>query len=157
MSHRGKHSLSKSRKAELRTLENPMLYANFIKKLEKMNPDKFDPQMVNPTLEPEEALMELKRKHPHLDIGLKAANESAGFREFLDDMGISNEKVQNLIAMEDNPLSEEELVQLSYVLNMRSEHAVKTDKALKAPTTKDLRKWTKNPERLDLQSVDDKG
>jgi hypothetical protein len=152
MAGRGK-AISRARKAELRTLENALLYRNFVNKLKKLNED-FDEDLIDKTLEVEEALFDLKKKHPELNIGLKAADKSAGFGDFLDEMGIANERIQNLVALEDNPLSEEELGQLSYVLNMRSEHAKKTDKALKAPVTKDLRKWTKNPEKVDIAGVD---
>jgi hypothetical protein len=148
-----KRTVDKKHLASLKTLENPMLYSNFIKKMEKLN-GSFDEQLVDRTLEPEEALLDLKRKHPDLDIGLKSQDQTAEFRQFLDDMGIENEKVQNLIAMDPNPLSEQELANLSYALNNRPQHAISVDNALKAPVTKDVRAWMEKPDRLDLPGVD---
>lgn len=145
--------ITRAERARLATLENPLLYSNFIKKMEKLNPS-FDEQLVDKSLEPEEALMDLKRKYPELDIGLKTEGQSAEFRAFLDDFGITNEKVQNMVAMEPNPLSDEELANLGYVLNNRPENAVKTDNAIKAPITNDVRRWMAKPNRLDLQGVD---
>ena len=146
----GRHYTQKE-KDRLRTLENPLLFANFVKKLEELNPD-FDIEEIDRSLEPEEALMDLKRKHQELDIGLWEGKHE-GFREFLDEMGITNEKVQNLVAQQDSPLSEEELQTLSYVLNGRSDHAVKVDEALKAPQTSDVRRWMSNSNRLDLKGL----
>ncbi|WP_148681170.1 hypothetical protein [Candidatus Nitrososphaera gargensis] len=145
---------TRAERARLSTLENPLLYSNFVKKLEKLNPDIFDPDWIDRTLEPEEALLDLKRKHPELDIGLKEKEQIEGFREFLDEIGITNERLQNMIAMEDSPLSEDELNQLAYILQMRSEHAQKTDMALKAPLAKDVRTWIANPNRVDIKTVD---
>lgn len=136
------------------TLQNEMLFQNFIKKVEKLNPDSdIDPEIIDRTLEPDEALMALKKMSPDLNIGL-AKDAGAGFREFLDDYGISNKRVQNLVAMLQVPLSEQELGQLAYLLNSRPEHAVRVDRALKAPLTKDPRVWIKNPNRVDLPTVD---
>jgi hypothetical protein len=150
---RRRHSISKERRAMLKTLENPLLYHNFKKRLEKLNPDLDVESLIDSTLEPEEALFDIKRKHPEVNIGLKAGAED-GFREFLDEFGITNEKVQNLVAMQPNPLSDDELAQLSYILNNRPAQSIRTDNALKAPVTKDLRKWIKHPNRTDLQGVD---
>lgn len=148
-------TITRQERARLATLENPLLYSNFIKKLEKLNGDDFDPEWIDKKLEPDEALMDLKRKHPHVHIGLKAADESAEFRHFLeDDYGITNKKLQNMIEMEDNPLNEEELAQLSYILASRSEHAQAIDKAQKAPIAKDVREWMKDPARTDIKTLD---
>ncbi len=115
-----------------------------------MNPS-FDVEgNINRSLEPEEALFDLKKKFPELDIGLRE-NQGAEFREFLSDFGIDNEKIQNLVAMQDPPLSEEELGSLSYLLNNRPPHSLKVDESLKAPITDDLHKYIKHPDRLDMK------
>src|SRR5712692_5167337 len=100
--HPQKRIITRKERARLSTLENPLLWSNFLKKLSKLNPGFDFEQLVDRTMEPEEAIMDLKKKHPDLDIGLREQDKSAGFREFLDDFGISNTKVQNMIAMEDN-------------------------------------------------------
>lgn len=145
--------LTRKQRVKLSTLENQLLYSNFMKKITKLNPD-FDTEVIDRSLEPEEALLDLKKKYPELDIGLKAGTPAEGFRDFLDDMGITNEKLQNMIAKEDNPLSEEELNQLTYIIQMRSEHAQKVDMALKAPLAKDVRDWMKDPARKDIKTLD---
>jgi hypothetical protein len=150
---RMKRILARKERARLSTLQNEMIYRPFLEKLKKLNED-FDEQLIDRTLEPHEALMALKRKHPHISIGLTTDDQAAGFREFLEDFGITNAKVQNMIAMEDNPLSEQELAQLSYILNNRPEHSLKTDRGLKAPIARNLRRYIKHPNRLDLPGVD---
>lgn len=147
--HKRTRNLSRKQRARLSTLENPLLYSNFVKKLERLNPD-FDLQLIDRTLEPEEALMDLKRRYPELDIGLKE-NEGAQFREFLDEYGISNTRIQNLVAMQEPPLSEDELATLSYVLNNRPPHNLLVDEAMKAPPTTDLRRYSNAPNRFDIK------
>ena len=152
--HPQKRVITRKERARLSTLENPLLWSNFVKKLGKLNPDFDFEQLVDRTLEPEEAMMDMKKKYPHLDIGLREQDKSAGFREFLDDFGISNTKVQNMIAMDPNPFSEQELAQLSYLLNNRPEHSQQVDKALKAPIARDIRQWINHPNRVDIKTVD---
>lgn len=147
--------LTRKERSKLATLENEMLYQKFVKKLKKLNED-FDEELIDRTHEPTEALLELKRKHPELDIGLKQKHGAEAFRDWLSEMGIENERVQNLVGMQDSPLSEEEINQLSYIINMRPKHAAQTDAALKAPVTKDIRKWLKHINRYDLPGVDAK-
>ena len=113
--HPQRRVITRKERARLATFENPLLWSNFVKKLSKLNPDFDFGQLVDRTLEPEEAIMDLKKKYPDLDIGLKEQDKSAGFREFLDDFGITNAKVQNMTAMDPNPLSEQEIAQLSYL------------------------------------------
>jgi hypothetical protein len=84
-------------------------------------------------------------------------DHKAAFREDLEERGIDNIKVQNLIATDPEPLSEQEIEEVVGSLQTRSDHAVQVDKALKAPLTKDVRKWAKYPERLDIKTVDDSG
>lgn len=156
----GKHwnrTIAKSRLATLKTLENPLLWSNFKKKYEALNPDFDLDSFTDRTLEPEEALKELMLKHPGF-VATDKPNEidfKAEFRQDLEDRGITNEKVQNLIAKADDPLTEDEIAEVAGALNTRSDHAVEVDKALKAPLTEDVRKWAKNPTRFDIKSVDD--
>jgi hypothetical protein len=106
-------TLDRKRRESLRSLENPLLYKSFKEKLEKLNPESDIESLIDKTLEPDEALFDIKKHHPEIDIGLKEGSQTAEFREFLDQMGISNKRVQDLVMMEDNPLSQEELAQLS--------------------------------------------
>src|ERR1041385_7022411 len=90
--------ISRQQKAHLQSLENPLLYANFKKKLERLNPDVDIDSIIDRTLEPEEAIGEIKRHNPEINIGLNN-HEGTDFREWLDEMGIEDHKFQNLVAM----------------------------------------------------------
>lgn len=146
--------LTREERGRMRTLENPLLYSNFVKKLEKLNPDTFDEQLIDRTLEPEEALLDIVRRHPEINIGAKEKSVTENFRDFLSDMGIDNPKVQNLVAMNKDPLTQDELNQLAYALTGRPDHAMAVDNALKAPVTNDVRRWMNAPNRYDIQTVD---
>lgn len=150
-------TVSRKRLATLKTLENPLLWANFLKKYEKLNPEFDFENEVDRQLEPEEALNQIKKKHSHFDTGesTKDNDFKAEFREDLENRGISSEKVQNLIAKDERPLSEEEIAEVAGALNTRSDHALTVDRHLKAPMTEDVRKWAKHPERYDIKTVDD--
>jgi len=51
------------------TLENPLLYRNVLKVLEQNNPDiEIDPDVIDRTLEYDEAFTELKEIYPNLRI-----------------------------------------------------------------------------------------
>ena len=92
------------------TLENPLLYRNFLRVLERNNPDiEIDPDDIERTLEYEEALNELKKIYPGLRITGKAKSELQQFRDYLnDEYGIDERKVQNLIIQDEKqPISEE--------------------------------------------------
>jgi hypothetical protein len=92
------------------TLENPLLYRNFLRVLERNNPDiEIDPDDIDRTLEYEEALNELKKIYPGLRIAGKAKSELQQFRDYLnDEYGIDERKVQNLIIQDEKqPISEE--------------------------------------------------
>lgn len=149
--------LARKRLAALKTLENPLLWSNFLKKYEKLNPEFDFENEVDRQLEPEEAIHEIKKRHPDFDAGDGSDTDyKAEFREDLENKGITNEKVQNLIVKDDNPLSEEELAEVAGALNTRSEHAVEVDRGIKAPLTEDVRKWSRRPDRYDIKTVDDK-
>ena len=80
---------TRKERARLATLENPLLWSNFLKHFGKLNPSFDFDGNTNRSLEPQEAILDLKAKYPALDIGLKADDESKGFRDFLDEFGIS--------------------------------------------------------------------
>lgn len=152
-------AVNKKQLSSLRTLENPLLWSNFLKKYEKLNPAFDFENEVDRTLEVDEALNEIREKHPDFLMSEEPEefDHKAAFREDLEERGISNAKVQNLIVKQDNPLSEDELAEVAGALNTRSEHAVITDKALRAPITNDVRRWSRSPNRLDVKTVDDRG
>lgn len=147
--------ISKEERARLQTLENPMLYKKVVTMLEELNPDRDIESLIDKTLEPTEAIFDLKKKHPEIDIGLRHKdNVPSQFREFLDEHGIENKKVQDLVAKANPPLSEQELAQLSYLLNARPERDQKLDKAKKAPYARTIRGWMEHPNRKDIPTVD---
>lgn len=143
---------SKKERARLSSLENPLLYANLKNKLEKLNPGEDIESLIDRSLEPEEALFDIKKHHPEINIGLNE-HEGVPFRDMLDDLGIEDHKVQNLVAKEDIPLTTDEINTLAYVLQMRSEHAKAVDKGLKAPLG-NLHAWIKAPNRTDIVGID---
>lgn len=148
--------VSRKRVATLKTLENPLLWANFLKKYEKLNPEFDFENEVDRQLEPEEAVNQLRKKHPRFQTGDSTTDDfKAEFREDLENRGISNEKVQNLIAKDERPLSEEEIAEVAGALNTRSDLAVTVDRHIKAPLTEDVRKWARHPEKYDIKTVDD--
>ncbi len=141
-------------------LENPLLYKRFLRTVQKLNPDiGIDPEVVDRTLEYDEAFNALKRIYPDLRISGKAANELQQFRDYLQsDFGIDERKVQNLIIQDDKqPFSEDDLNEINYALHGRPELAVEVDRAKKAPLTRDVRKWASKPNRLDLGGFDRPG
>lgn len=60
-------------RARMATLENKMLSDNFDKKMFALNGDLYDPEVVDRSLEPSEALRDLKEKYPHLKTGYESA------------------------------------------------------------------------------------
>src|SRR2546422_9865758 len=119
-------TITKKHLSKLRTLENPLLWSNFLKNYEPLNQDFDFENEVDRTLEPEEALNEIKKRHPHFDAGdkEKGSQYRAAFREDLENRGIDNTKVQNLIVQDLNPLTEEEISKVAGALPTRSAHAV---------------------------------
>lgn len=108
-----RRKLSEKQRNTMRTLRVEMLYLNFKHKLEKLNPDKDIDSLINRDLEVEEALNDIKRKNPDIQICEPTEFDYLKeFRNYLDSLGIDNPKVQDLVIarMEsDNPFSEEEL------------------------------------------------
>jgi hypothetical protein len=109
-----KRNISEKHRSHLRTLQNPVLYLNFMRKLKALNPEGIDEQLIDRNLEPQEALNDLKKKYPNL-ILYKYEEERDIFEEFrgyLDELGIDNPKVQELVVarMESaDPFTDEEL------------------------------------------------
>jgi len=143
------------------TLENALLYSNFLKALERNNPDvEIDPDVIDRTLEYDEAFNALKVIYPNLRMSSKARSELQQFRDYLnEDFGIDERKVQNLIIQDPKqPFTEQELAGISGALHTRSDHAVAVDKGKKAKTvTRDTRRWSNAPNRLDIQGIDTPG
>lgn len=139
------------------TLENPLLYSNFLKTLQRHNPDvQIDPEDIDRTLEPEEAFGELKQLYPELRITSKEKSQVDVFRDYLDeDFGIDERRIQNLIIQDPKqPFTEQELAGISGALHTRSDHAIAVDKGKKATTTRDVRRWSDRPNRLDIKGID---
>ena len=78
-------ALSKKHLSSLRTLENPMLWSNFLKKYENLNPAFDFENEIDRTLEVDEALNEIKEKHPDFVTSEEPEeiNHKAEFREDL--------------------------------------------------------------------------
>jgi hypothetical protein len=141
-----------------RTLENPLLYRNFLKTIERNNPDiDIDPDTIDRTLEPDEDLNELKSFYPGLKLSGKDKSEMEQFRDYLnEDFGIDERRIQNLIIADPKqPFTNDELAGISGAIHTRSDHAVSVDKGKKAKTiTRDTRRWSRSPNRLDIQGID---
>lgn len=142
------------------TLENPLLYRNFLKALERNNPNiEIDEDDIDRTLEYDEAFNELKEINPGLRM---FRNEKSGlqqFRDYLnDEFWIDERKVQNLIIQDPKqPFTEDDLAGVGYALHGRSDNAILTGRSKKAPITRDVRKWARKPNRLDLRGIDRPG
>ncbi|AIF83729.1 hypothetical protein NTE_01668 [Candidatus Nitrososphaera evergladensis SR1] len=65
-----KRSLSEKRRSVLKTPRNPLLFFNFVRKLNELNPEPIDEELIDRDLEPQEALNELKKRHPDLAVRL---------------------------------------------------------------------------------------
>jgi hypothetical protein len=142
------------------SLENPLLYRNFLKVLERNNPDiEVDPDDIDRMLEYDEAFNELKEIYPGLRMTGKDKSELQQFRDYLnEEFGMDERKVQNLIIQDPKqPISEDELAGVGYALHGRSDNAILTDRAKKAPVTRDVRNWASKPNRLDLGGIDRPG
>jgi hypothetical protein len=137
-----------------------LLYKKLLSTVEKLNPDlDIDPEIIDRTMEYDEAFNFLKEIYPNLRTNSKVRNKLQEFREHLEDEhGIDERRVQNLIIQDDkHPYSEDDLNEINYALHGRPDHAVLVDQAKKAPLTTDVRKWSKNPNRLDLGGIDRPG
>lgn len=111
--NRQKRSLSEKRRSVLKTLRNPLLFFNFVRKLNELNPEPIDEELINCDLEPQEALNDLKKRYPNL-IVYKEENRDflEEFRDYLTSIDINNPKIQDLVIAKmesDEPYSESEL------------------------------------------------
>jgi hypothetical protein len=84
-------------------LENPLLYKKFLATVERLNPDlDIDPEVIDRTMEYDEALNFLKEVYSNLRIDKKSKGELEQFRDYLQsDFGIDEHRVQNLIIQDD--------------------------------------------------------
>jgi hypothetical protein len=129
-----KRVLSKERLTKLRTLENPLFYHPLVKKLKSLNADgRFDPQMLDTTLEPGEALADLKKNHPEITVYNEGEelDPEAEFRHYLEEKGIENKKVQDLVIAQmegDEPFSEAEILAFASGLESIREKQVTNEK-----------------------------
>ena len=119
-----------------RTLENPMLYRNFIKSIRRKvghDIDHIDLEEIDRTLEPGEAMNELEEKHPYLNLGH--------------------------IHRKSDPISEG-MEDLQRIHDERSSHARRIDGIKKAKTVfknpfdSDIGKWMRDPHRYDVMGID---
>lgn len=155
-------NLSKEALAKMRTLQNPMLYNNLIKRLKTLNPDIGSELIdrIDRTLEYDEALNDLKKKMVNL-ITNKIDIDNLSMKEYRDwleeEWGISNVHIQNLVMRDDKPATEEDLAQLARAIHGRSAHAKKIDRAMKAPLAKNFRQYANNPNRTDIIGLDTRG
>lgn len=107
-----KRSLSEKRRSVLKTLQNPLLFFNFVRKLNELNPESIDEELINRDLEPQEALNDLKKKYPNLIVYKQEDRDFIQeFRNYLESIGIESPKIQDLVIarMEEDAFSEAEL------------------------------------------------
>lgn len=150
-------------KASRQTLENPLLYSNFLKELRRIDKN-FDTEIIDRSLTPEEAWRELRQKH-HLASRTKEPQYVDEMRDVLYDMGIKHPRLQSFIIKEMDSSPEKrkqddndgELVAAAYELQMRPLHNIRTDIGIKAKPCKTLAQWIKGSNRCDIASVDSKG
>ena len=118
-------NVTREERIRLGTLENEMLFRNFLKKLEHLNPERdIDEQLINRSLIPGEALVQIKRHEPGIVIyKSREPNFRKEMRDWLYQKGITNRKQQDLIIvrMESRePYSEEEIEQFVIAMNGNS-------------------------------------
>lgn len=108
-----KRAISEKQRSKLRTLQNSMLYMNFVRKLKELNPEGLDEHLINRDMEPGEALNDLKKRYPNLILFKEKDRDfKEEFREYLATIGIDSHNIQDLVIarMEgDNPFNETEL------------------------------------------------
>lgn len=140
------------------TLQNAMLYANLVRKIHRIDPG-FDVELIDRTLEPEEAERELHKRY-HLrtekrqDEGKEKMKE---WRGFLDDAGIRHPRMQNFVMRQEKPPTEDDMNQLAYILAARPHKNVKMDIKRKARHAKTVRQYARHPNRYDVPGVDTPG
>ena len=117
---------TKERLAEMRSLKNDLLFKNLRDYLQRLNPDTFDPDMIDRTLERGEALRDIKRKYPNIVIyGPNSQDYKAEYRSYLTELGISDKKQQDLIISKmgsSYPYTDAEI--LTFVKAMKSNETI---------------------------------
>lgn len=152
--------MSRKQTSKRQTLENPLLYRNFIKEVHNIDPS-FDEQIIDRQLTPEEAWRELHERH-HLEA--KAGRKESTvdeMRDVLYNMGIRHPRLQNFIIKEinsgDSEIGEGHLLQTAYELSQRPLTNVKRDIGRKAKPCKNLQQWLKASNKCDINAVDSRG
>ena len=148
-------------KASRQTLENPLLYSNFLKELRRLDRN-FDTEIIDRSLTPEEAWRELRERH-HLGRSKdKEPNYVDEMRDVLHEIGIKHPRLQSFIIkeMDANPEKRKEddgeLISAAYILQMRPLHNIRTDLGIKAKPCKTLAQWVNRANRCDIEGVDSK-
>jgi len=136
-----------------RTLENPLIYSNFVRQVLGEDPE-FDVQLIDRTLEYDEAKSDLQRKG-HLRAS-STFNPIKEYRSSLYDQGIKHPRMQNFVMRQDN-VSQDDLDLLAYVFDQRPHSNWKRDIGRKARTARSVRQYAKNPNRYDIPGVDTPG
>jgi hypothetical protein len=138
-----------------RSLENPMLYNNFVEQVMAIDPN-FDIELIDRTLEPSEAKAELRRRG-HLRGGESSFDPMREYRSSLHDSGIKHPRMQNFVMRQENPPTVDDLNMLSYVLGARPARNVRMDIARKARPARSVRQYSNHPNRYDITGVDTPG
>src|SRR5437016_5408452 len=113
-----------------RTLQNPMLFLNFLKRLHRTDPD-FDEQLIDRELEPDEATNELQR-HGHIKRLTTSKNKPMKeYRSALYDQGIRHPSVQSFIMLHENT-RQGDVDTLAYILSNRPHRNLQLDIKRKA-------------------------
>lgn len=132
-----------------------MLYSNFVKKIRKTDPD-FDEQVIDRTLEPDEALRQLQSKH-HLRTESPATNYMKDWRNSLYDYGVKHPSMQSFVMRQEKPPSQEDMDLLTYVMGARPHKNIQLDMKRRAKPARTVRQYAKYPNRYDVPGVDTPG
>lgn len=132
-----------------------MLYSNFVKKAREIDPS-FDENLIDRTLEPNEALGELQRRR-HIQVQSSEPDMMKQWRESLFDMGIKHPSMQNFVVRQEKPPAQEDMDMLSYIMGARPERNWKMDMKRKAKPARTVKQYAKNPNRYDVAGVDTPG
>lgn len=138
-----------------RTLQNPLLYSNFLKAVKKADPD-FDTEIIDRTLEPDEAANILKKKYG-VNLHKEEFNPTKEYRNNLYEMGIKHPRMQNFVMRQMTTPSQDALDMLAYVMGNRPEKNIKRDIGRNAKRAKTVRQYAGSPNRFDVVGVDTPG
>jgi len=122
-----------------RTLQNPMLFLNFLKRLHRT-----------------EATNELQR-HGHIKRLTTSKNKPMKeYRSALYDQGIRHPSVQSFIMLHENT-RQGDVDTLAYILSNRPHRNLQLDIKRKAKIAKSVRQYNSAPNRYDLPGLDSFG